>query len=229
MTIGPKVVVFDVNETLLDVRALAPRFDELLGDHALLGPWFGQMLRNSLVATTTSAYRPFAEQGTDALVTVAARAGIDVTWNDAATVVAGMAELPPHPDVIAGLGVLRTAGFDLVTLTNSAPDMVAAQIDHAGLAPYFSALHSVEPTGRFKPHPAPYLAVAHEVGVEPGALWMVAAHDWDVTGAMRVGMRGAFVARPGQHYSSLGEPPDVTGPDLVAVADAVVAFEGQSA
>ncbi len=58
---------------------------------------------------------------------------------------------------------------------------------------------------------------------------MVAAHDWDVTGAMRVGMRGAFVARPGQHYSSLGEPPDVMGPDLVAIADALTEGSLQSA
>lgn len=229
MTIEPSVIVFDVNETLLDVRALAPRFDDLFGDHRLLSPWFGQMLRNSLVATTTAVYRPFDEQGTDALVTVAARSGIGIAWSEAATVVAGMAELPAHPDVVPALDVLRAAGFELVTLTNSAPDMVAAQIDHAGLAPYFSALHSVEPTGRFKPHPAPYLAVADAVGVAPSGMWMVAAHDWDVIGAMRVGLRGAFVARPGQLYSSLGDPPDVTGPDLSVVADALVGFPDQSA
>lgn len=229
MTIEPNLIVFDVNETLLDVQALAPRFDVLFGDHTLLSPWFGQMLRNSLVATTTAVYRPFDEQGTDALVTVAARSGIDITWSEAATVVAGMGELPPHPDVVPGLDVLRTAGFELVTLTNSSPEMVATQIEYAGLMPYFSALFSVEATGRFKPHPAPYLAVADTAGVAPHQMWMVAAHDWDVIGAMRIGMRGAFVARPRQQYSSLGDPPDVTGPDLVAVAQSLVAQRNQSA
>lgn len=225
----PNVVVFDVNETLLDVRALAPRFAELFGDDSLLSPWFGQMLRNSLVATATDSYRPFDVQGTDALVTVASKAGVDVSWPEAATVVAGMAELPPHPDVVPGLETIQTAGYRLVTLTNSAPDMVTAQIENAGLSRYFTALHSVEPTGRFKPHPAPYLAVANALGQDPASMWMVAAHDWDVTGAMRVGMRGAFVARPGQHYSSLGETPDVTGSDLVAIAAALTDGSRQSA
>lgn len=223
------LVVFDVNETLLDVRALLPRFESALGDGSLLPMWFGQMLRNSLVATVTATYAPFDVQGTDALVTVAARAGIEISWDDASEVVAGMTELPPHPEVEEGLSELLGAGCELVTLTNSSPEMVEAQIENAGLARYFSSLYSVEPTGRFKPHPAPYLSVIHQRRIAPPDAWMVAAHDWDVIGAKRVGMHGAFVARSGRPYSSLGDPPDVVGPDLVAVAQALLGRLPQSA
>ena len=45
-----RILVFDVNKTLLDVKALRPLFASVVGDEALLGPWFGMMLRNSLVA-----------------------------------------------------------------------------------------------------------------------------------------------------------------------------------
>lgn len=224
-----QTVVFDVNETLLDVRALAPRFMTVFGDDVLLGPWFAQMLRNALVASATSAYRPFDVQGTDALVTVARKAGFDVSFADAGDIVADMATLPPHEDVAEGLQLLRDSGFTLAALTNSSPQMVAAQMLHAGLRDYFSVLQSVEPTGRFKPHPEPYHLIAETLGATPGELWMVAAHDWDVTGAVRAGMRGAFVARPGQTYSSLGEPPEVTGPDVVTVARELRARRSQSA
>ncbi len=220
--IDERVLVFDVNETLLDVKALRPAFEQIVGDGSLLGPWFGLMLRNSLVATATETYQPFDVQGTDALVVTARKSGIDLDWDAAASVVAGMAELPAHPDVEPALGRLVDAGFTLVTLTNSAPSMVQAQIENAGLRGYFSDLFSVEPTGVFKPDPRPYRLVAEALEMPLGDMWMIAAHDWDITGAKRSGMRGAFVARPGQMVSGLGEIADLTGDDLGDVADRLI-------
>ena len=70
-----EVVVFDVNETLLDLRALAPRF-ELLLPATLMGEWFSRMLRNSLVASLTGSYASFDRQGVDALLATAGSAGV---------------------------------------------------------------------------------------------------------------------------------------------------------
>lgn len=217
------VLVFDVNETLLDVKALRPRFEAVVGDGSLLAPWFGLMLRNSLVATTTEAYRPFDVQGTDALVVTARKAGIELGWEAAASVVAGMKELPAHSDVAPALDRLVSAGFELVTLTNSSPSMVEAQIGNAGLRGFFSKLFSVEPTQRFKPHPAPYRMVAAELDLSADALMMIAAHDWDITGAIRTGMRGVFVARPGQMVSGIGEQAEFVADDIDAVAERLIA------
>jgi 2-haloacid dehalogenase len=50
---------------------------------------------------------------------------------------------------------------------------------------------------------------------------MVAAHDWDVSGAMRAGCAAAFVSRGGRPFA-FGEPPDVVGADLTAVAEAIL-------
>jgi 2-haloacid dehalogenase len=48
---------------------------------------------------------------------------------------------------------------------------------------------------------------------------MVAAHDWDVWGAMRAGCAAAYVARADVW------PPDVVGRDLSAVADAILGVD----
>ena len=72
-----EVIVFDVNETLLDLRALAPRFEKIL-PVGLMGEWFSRMLRNSLVASITGSYAPFNRQGLDALLSTAGGAGIEV-------------------------------------------------------------------------------------------------------------------------------------------------------
>ncbi len=127
-----EVVVLDVNETLLDLRALAPRFEKLLPP-ALMGVWFSRMLRNSLVALATGQYAPFDRQGVDALLTTASSAGVEVTEAEAVEVIAGMNELPPHPDVVPALGQLAGARIRMATLTNSALGVATAQVRNAGL------------------------------------------------------------------------------------------------
>jgi 2-haloacid dehalogenase len=43
---------------------------------------------------------------------------------------------------------------------------------------------------------------------------MVAAHDWDIAGAMAAGCAGVFVQRSGQLFSSAFAPPTVSVADL---------------
>lgn len=224
-----EVVVFDVNETLLDLGALAPRFEQLLPAR-LLGVWFSRMLRNSLVASITSTYAPFDRQGVDALVATGESVGVEVDEVQAAEIVAGMEELPPHPDVIPALQRLTDAGYRMATLTNSAPSVVTAQVTNAGLGAFFERLLSVDELRLFKPAPETYRYAAEQLDVPIGRIRLVAAHDWDVTGAMRAGAQAAFVARKGASLGPLSETPDVVGPDLMAVADALLARRwGQSA
>ncbi len=214
-----EVLVFDVNETLLDLGALRSRFEQVLGDAALLPQWFGQMLRNSLVATVTKTYAPFDVQGVAALRLTAQRAGIDLSLEDCGAVMGEMKELPPHPDVVPALRRLERAGFRMATLTNSPPPMVEAQIHNAGLDEFFERLLSVESVRLFKPAPETYEYAAEQLGVDIGDIRLVAAHDWDITGAIRAGAKGAFVARPGMLLGDLSERPDISGPDLGAIAD----------
>ena len=218
-----EVLVFDVNETLLDIRALSPAFRSVVGSEALLPIWFGRMLRDSLLATVTSRYRRFDEIGTDALQAVAREAGIEVDWEAAASVVGGMRSLPAHPDVPGALELLAAAGFRLVTLTNSAPDVIADQLRNAELDVYFEQLISVDDVRAFKPHPATYAHAAARLGADLGHLRLVAAHDWDVLGAIRAGTRAAYVARNTPLSADPAEAPDIIAPDLEGIADQLIA------
>jgi 2-haloacid dehalogenase len=67
-----------------------------------------------------------------------------------------------------------------------------------------------------------YRLVATELQVAPSQLRLVAAHAWDVLGAMRAGCAAAFVARPGKALFPLADTPDIVGPDLRNVADQIV-------
>ncbi len=98
-----------------------------------------------------------------------------------------------------------------------------AQLSNAGLADLFDGIHSADEVRALKPAPAPYLMVAERCGVAIGELCLVAAHPWDVSGAMAAGAQAAFVGRGGVVPSPLGPRPAVIGADLTEVADALLA------
>ncbi len=214
-------LVFDVNETLLDLSSLRPGFVAIFGDAGLMGEWFARMLHGSLVANHTGNHRPFGTIGTEALLALATRRGRDLSPSVAAALVDSMRGLPAHPDVAPGLESLRQAGHRCVTLTNGAPDVARDQIHNAGLDQFFDGQFTVEATARFKPAPEPYLDTLDRLDVEPSDAMMVAAHDWDIAGAAAVGMQTAFVARPGAVWGIPGCAPTLSTPDLVALADAL--------
>ncbi|MDP9311122.1 MAG: haloacid dehalogenase type II [Chloroflexota bacterium] len=183
------------------------------------------MLQSAFVATITHVYADFGTIGKAALQMTADRRGVELSEDDRQQLLGTVRQLPPHPDVRPGLDRLRTAGFRLASLTNSTEQVAQAQLDHAGLTAYFEQILSVDAVQRFKPAPEPYRMAAERLDVAIGDVRLVAAHAWDVAGALRAGCAAAFVARPGKVLDPLIEVPDVVGADLTDVATQIVASE----
>jgi len=220
-----KVIVFDVNETLLDLSKLRPHFQRVFGDANVLKQWFSQVLQSALVVTITDNYTDFGTVGRNALEMTAARHGIELSDDDRSQIVGSMLTLPPHPEVPESLERLRDAGLRLAALTNSSATAVDAQLTNAGLMDYFEQALSVDAVRRFKPAAEVYQMAAEKLNIDISNMRMVAAHDWDVTGAIRAGASGAFVARPGMVLGPLSEKPDIIGKDLSEVADKIIEIE----
>ena len=104
-------------------------------------------------------------------------------------------------------------------------DVNETLLDLGALDPHFEQILSVDAVKRLKPAPEPYRMAAESLGVEMGQVRLVAAHSWDVAGALRAGCAAAFVARPGMVLDPLVERPDVFGEDLRAVADRILEVE----
>src|SRR6266700_3356381 len=115
----PHIYVFDVNETLLDLRTLDPLFVEAFGDAAVRQVWFSQMLQLAFVSTITHEYRNFGMVGAAALDMIASQRGILLAEEQRMVLLGGLRQLQPHPEVPASLKLLRDAGLHLVSLTNS--------------------------------------------------------------------------------------------------------------
>ncbi|HYY79722.1 MAG TPA: haloacid dehalogenase type II [Actinomycetes bacterium] len=220
-----RVQVFDVNETLLDLAALDPHFRRIFGDAGVRQAWFEQMISSALVATVTGAYHQFGAIGAGALEMTAERAGIRLREEDRQAVLGQVRALPAHPEVPGALRRLREAGLRLAALTNSTEQVARAQLEHAGLIDAFELVLSADMVRRLKPAPEPYRMAAERLGVAVGEVRLVAAHAWDVAGALRAGCAAAFVARPGRVLDPLADRPDVAGADLAEVAERILAAD----
>ncbi|GAB2795503.1 haloacid dehalogenase type II [Halomonas shantousis] len=219
----PRHIVFDVNETLLDVSALDPFFERLFGESRPRSEWFLTLQENWLTATILDRFQPFGELAQGALVMVGRRRGIEIAATEQQELVDRLKRLPPHADVAEALHQLRDAGFELAALTNSTLEAARQQLESADLTDHFAEIMSVDEVQRYKPAPTPYLMAAERLGITPADYYMVAAHAWDIAGAASAGCRTAFVTRPGKVLNPVGIQPDMRGDDLLDVARQIIA------
>lgn len=218
----PAVLVFDVNETLLDIESMTPLFAETFGDPAVLREWFNQLVLYSMATTLSDHYTDFSTLAGSVLQMVAGVHGVKLSDEDKRAVQSAMRSMPPHRDVEQGLKLLGANGFRLITLTNSPPGHDGrSAVDRAGLSQFFERQFSVHDARLFKPATRLYRDVADELDVEPATCMMVAAHPWDIIGAQRVGYTSALITRPGNAELRVDGLPEATmlARDIIDLAD----------
>lgn len=223
---GVRVVVFDVNETLSDVSALADRFVAVGAPAALAPTWFASVLRDGFALTATGGRAPFAEVARAELRAVLAGRPLTEPLDDAVErVVAGFGQAPLHPDVAEGVERLASRGLVLATLSNGSSAVAEELLATAGLRDRFAAVLSVEGLGTgWKPNADAYLAACAELACEPGEALLVAVHPWDIHGARRAGLATAWVDRSGTaSYPSVFSAPTTRAASLVALAQTLEA------
>jgi 2-haloacid dehalogenase len=219
--VATRVIAFDVNETLLDLRPLDPVFEGLFGDASLRAQWFAQMLQVAFVGAITNRYVDFTTAQRAALDMVAQRRDVTLPPDAADRVTATMRELPAHPEVADALSRMRSDGHELAALSNSTLEVEEAQLAHAGLTERFDAILSADTVRALKPRREPYELVARTFSVRVAHVTLVAAHAWDVAGALAAGCRAAFVARPGMPRNPIDPEPDFLGADLDEIGDQI--------
>lgn len=217
-----KILIFDVNETLLDLSPLKPHFKRVFDDATVIKQWFLTLLHSSLTVTLADDYKDFGALAGAALDVVSGQKKVLLTAKDRETILETMKKLPPHAEVPASLERLRSNGFRLFTLTNSPPKTLHAQLENAGLREFFEDAFSIDDTRKFKPAAETYQFAAKKLGVETNQMRLIAAHDWDIAGATNAGCKTAYIAREGKVYNALYKKPDVSGKDLSEVADKII-------
>jgi 2-haloacid dehalogenase len=216
----PSILVFDINETTLNIDYTAPVFERVFGDKAVLREWFAQLILYSNAITLAGPYATFFELGEGVLRMLADIHRVSVKSSDIDELRHRFATMPPHRDAVQGLTELKAQGFRLIAFTNS-PPVKPSPAENAGLYKFFEREFSIDRVRRFKPAPQCYHMVAEELGVEMAECGMVAAHMWDTLGAQAAGFSGGALITRGVNAPlpvARIPQPQIVAPDFLSLA-----------
>jgi 2-haloacid dehalogenase len=219
----PEIIVFDVNETLLDLGSIRPVFDRIFKEPEAMRLWFAHLITYSEALTLAGVYVPFTDIGGAVLRMLASTMGKTIEASDVAELTNRFASRPPYPEVPEALRRLRDHGFRLFTLTDNTLEISAHQLEKAGVIDVFERRFSVDETvKRHKPAQEAYHFVAAELGAGPADICLVACHVWDTLGALSAGWQAALILRPGNAPLDVGPRPGYVGDDLDAIAEQLI-------
>src|SRR5215469_10557705 len=223
------LIVFDVNETLLDLQTMEPIFERIFGDRPAMRLWFANFIMYSAALSVAGHYVPFTDIGAAVMKMLADTRGIKIGDKDKKELTDKFSTMPPHPEVPAALRKLRAAGFRLFTLTDNLLEVQTRQHEHGGIVDLFERRFSADGVKHHKPSRQAYGYVEKELGVKPSELCLIACHTWDTLGAVAAGWTGALIKRVGNDVLGVGPQPQIVGNDLNDVADQLIARHRQRA
>jgi 2-haloacid dehalogenase len=217
------LIVFDVNETLLDLETMDSIFERVFGEKDAMRLWFANLILYSAALTVAGCYVPFTDIGAAVMKMLADTHGIKIDDKDKKELTEKFSTMPPHPEVPAALRKLREAGFRLFTLTDNLLEVQTRQLEHGGIVNLFERRFSADGVKHHKPSREAYGYVEQELGVEPSQLCLIACHTWDVLGAVAAGWDAALIKRVGNDVLGVGPQPTIVGNDLNDVANQLIA------
>jgi 2-haloacid dehalogenase len=206
----PRVVLVDVLETMLRVDALSNRFVDVGRPAEEWRLFFARTLRDGMALTLAGDAPPFGDVARAALRTLADGLSPEAVEH----VLSGLRELPPHPDVEPALLAMTRARVPVYAFTHGDPAVAAAALDRAGLRTYLREVLSTQAVRAFKPAPRTYRWACDRLDSPPDRTALLAAHSWDVHGAVRAGLVGALATRLEGRVPDVVDRPHVTAERL---------------
>jgi 2-haloacid dehalogenase len=220
-------VAFDIIGTLFTLDRPRDRLIALGAPREALELWFAQALRDAFAWSHAGGYRPLKEFLEAALPRMLGVVGLEANEEKVAQVMEAFSELDLVDGAEEASSVLFDAGWRLIAVTMGSEESTRRLLSRAGLEDRFSVFVSCDRIGKTKPHPDVYEMARQEAG--SGALWLIAAHAWDVAGATRAGLRTCWVSHLEKRYLSVYPEPDMRASGLVEAARAIVAREASPA
>jgi len=223
------LIVFDVNETLLDLETMEPTFERIFADKSAMRLWFANFIMYSAALTVAGCYVPFTDIGAAVMKMLADTRGIRISDADKKELTEKFSTMPPHAEVPAALRKLRAAGFRLFTLTDNLLEVQTRQLTNGGIVDLFERRFSADGVKHHKPSRQAYAYVEKELGAKPSDFCLIACHTWDTLGAVAAGWEAALIKRAGNDLLGVGPQPQFVGNNLDDVADQIIARHKQAA
>ena len=213
-----KTVLFDMNETMLNLSLLKENFDKNFDDNYVLKYWFTKLLHTSTVIGSMDEYKNFGELAGVVLESLFYENGKILTNETKVEILDAFRSLPAYDDVPKALNLLKENKIRVVAVSNSSLEMIKEQLTNAGIIHLFDSYYSVDSVKKYKPFKDIYQYVALHEKTSVENIAMVASHDWDLFGAKKVGFTTAYIKRKEEIFNPYYLQPDISETNLVDLA-----------
>ncbi|MEO6917144.1 MAG: haloacid dehalogenase type II [Chitinophagaceae bacterium] len=215
----PKLILFDVYETLLDMSEIEKRVNALMNSKMGYRMWFEVFMQYCFVDNCTVQFNDFSSIAQATMQMTAGLFGKTISDHDIDDLLEVMKHLPLHEGVQEGLSKLKDLGFRLAALTNSPSRVVLDRMHRTGLISYFEMVLSAEHVQKYKPCIEVYDWAATKLGAAPETILLVSSHGWDIAGAANAKMKTACIKRGAELLYPLAPVPDISCYSVAELAE----------
>ena len=212
-------VIFDIIGTCFSLEKPRQHLIELGAPNYTLELWFAQSLRDAFGFSHAGGYQPLKEILQSELPRTLKLLKIDLKSRQLSEVMATFSELDLQPFAIEAFEMLTQADWKIAALTNGSEKSTRNLLERAGVQQYFTEVYSCDAIAVTKPHPDVYKMVQNDLKKD---VWLVAAHAWDIVGAINVGMKTAFVNQLEKDYLKAYSQPQITVENLLEASRQII-------
>lgn len=216
---APKVILFDVYETLLNMAEVERLVNNILNNKQGYVIWFELFMQYCFVDNCISQFNSFDSIAGATLEMAGKSMRRSVSKEDTNEILEMLRQLPVHADVQEGLSMLKDEGFRIAALTNSPGHIIKSRMERTGLISYFETVFSAEEIKKYKPSAEVYQWAAQKLETAPGEILMVSAHGWDIAGAANANLLTAYMNKKNQMLYPLSPSPTIICKDLASLAN----------
>jgi len=208
-----KALAFDAF-AIFDPRSVVVLADSLYPGAGLSDEWRTRQFEYTWLRVAAHRYADFWQVTEDALVFATNRLKLTMSGRNRAMLMNEYLRLKPWPDVIPSLESMKRAGLRLGCLSNFTRNMLAANVDGAGLQGLFEQVLSSDQRKTYKPDPRAYQLGLDAFKVKREEVLFVAFAGWDAAGAKSFGYPTFWVNRQGLPAEEMGVRADGAGETL---------------
>ena len=216
------IAVFDIIGTCFSLDILQQQLMELGAPTHAVELWFASTLRDAFALSHAGGYQPLKEILAAQLPRTLKSLHVESNSAQRSQIREKLSQLELNDGAAAAFKLLTEAGWKIVALTNGSESATRKLLERAGVQQYFSEVYSCDAIALTKPHPDVYKMVPLD-NLERS--WLIAAHAWDIAGAIRVGMKTAFVTQLEKDYLEVYPQPQIIAEDLLEAARQIINAE----
>lgn len=212
------IVVFDIIGTCFSLEKPRQRLIELGAPDYALELWFSQALRDAFAFSHAGKYRPLKQILQAELPRTLKLLEIDFNTEQLSEIMTTFSKLELQSSATEAFEALTREGWKIVALTNGSEESTRNLLQSAGVQQYFTEVYSCDAIAVTKPHQDVYKMIQDNLQ----DVWLVAAHAWDIAGAISVGMKTAFVSQLEKDYLEVYPQPQIIVDSLIEAARQII-------